>query len=159
MHDPNTLSPLADEIEQFLTEQGVNDETRYMARKYYPIAWGKVSPYSTHDHPISTWGGLWNHVREAEKNAGKEVRIEDMQSRTQARKQRAQKSAQGAAWVAWTNNCTARNVWIEESNIEWRRRIAIVKAEKAKMDAFVEEARVEYQRRKAVPAPPRPDGA
>ena len=159
MHDPNTLPPLSDDLEQALTEGGANDETRYMARKYYPIAWGKVSPYSTHNHPISTWGGLWNHVREAEKNESKEVRIEDMRSRTEARKLRKQKSEQGAVWVAWTNNCTARNVWIEESNTEWRRRVAHAKAEKAKLDAFVEEARLEYQSRKAVPAPARPDGA
>lgn len=158
MYDPDSLPRLADEIEEALISHGVTGpESLYMARKYYPLIWGKVSPYSEHDHPVTSLPALWNHAREAEKHAAKDARVEDIQSRTEARKQRKQKSEQGAAWVAWTNNCTARNTWIEESNIEWRRRVNHAKVEKAKLDAFVDEARVEYQRRKAVPPPARPD--
>lgn len=155
LKDPNSLPALADDVEDYLTSQNVNDETRYIARKYFKD-WGKASPHFEHNGPIQSWPGLFIHARGEEAAEVKNVRLEDMQTKTERRKARASKEQFGTDWLAWQAQCTQRNTWIESLGAEWRKRIAARKTAMAEWDAFVDSARAAYQDAKLTPAPAQP---
>lgn len=155
MFDPNALPALNDEMEAFLTEQNVNDETRYMWRKYYPIAWGKPSPH-VDAIMIMTGAALMMHARGEEAASAKQVRLDYMDSRTERRKARASREQFGAEWLAWQAQCAQRNAWIESLAAEWRKRVNARKAAMAEWDKHVSEARNAFNAGKATQAPPQP---
>lgn len=155
MFDPNQFPVLSDELEAFLTEQNVNDETRYMWRKYYPTSWGKPSPHIDAGM-IMTAAALMIHARGEEQSSAKQVRIEYMESKTERRKARASRERFGTEWLAWQGECARRNAWIESLAAEWRKRVSARKAAIAEWDKHVSEARMAFNAAKVTQAPPQP---
>lgn len=154
LHDPATLPALSQEIEDHLTEHGVNDQSRYMARKYFKD-WGKPSPHLD-GGLINSWPGLFIHARGEEDGAVHAARVDDLKSKTERRKARAAREEFGAEWLAWQDQCAQRNAWIERLNAEWRKRVGEAKANRAQWEAYVEAARLEYQTAKGTPTPVQP---
>lgn len=154
LHDPATLPALAPEVEEHLTANAVDDQSRYMARKYFKD-WGKVSPHLDGNF-INSWQGLFMHARGEEQGVAHNARIEDLTSKTERRKARAAREQFGAEWLAWQEQCAARNAWIERLNAEWRKRVGEAKANKAQWDAYVEAARLEFQAAKNTSTPVQP---
>lgn len=154
MSDITKLPALSDEVEEYLTSQGASEETRYMARKYFD-QWGKPSIHLD-GAAIGTWPALMLHARGEENKRVSTARVEERETRNAARKARIVKGQFSEAWLKWQAQCTERNAWVEEANIEWRKRVDAMNLAVAQWKAHVSEARTEYQRRKAIPAPPPP---
>lgn len=154
LHDPSTLPPLAPEIEASLEEQMPSDEARYMARKYFKD-WGKQSPHLD-GQAINSWAALMIHARGEEAAVVTNTRLEERQGRNERRKLRTQREGFSAEWMEWQRQCTLRNNWIEQGNLEWRRLVTERSNVLAQYDAAVAKARTEYTMRKATPAPPQP---
>jgi hypothetical protein len=75
--------------------------------------------------------------------------MKEIKERTPEQETAAQRYSQ------WMVQCSQRRSWIQEANVEWRKRVAARKEAMAQWDKHVEEARVEYQRRSATPLPPK----
>lgn len=150
----NEFPALAPEIEAILDQHNVDDLTREIARKYHKD-WGKASPH-LNSHPIETWQQLFIHARCEEEARITNARLEEREGRNARRRQRAAQKQSGPAWLAWQEQCTQRNAWIEQANAEWRRRVDAMNKAMAQWKAYVQEARSEYQQRKATPPPVQP---
>lgn len=150
----NELPALAPEIEDFLTQNNVDDESRYMWRKYYS-AWGTPSIHLDGSN-IVTAAALMMHARGEEEARVSNARIQEREGRNKGRESRAAREKFGTEWLAWQAQCTARNAEIERLGAEWRKRIAERKANAAQWDVYVDESRAAYQAAKLTPVPPQP---
>lgn len=154
LHDPNTLPPLAPEVEASLEAQMPSDQARYMARKYFKD-WGKQSPH-LEGRAITMWPALMIHARGEEEALITNTRLEERMGRNERRKARTEREGFSAEWMEWQRQCTLRNNWIEQANLEWRRLVAERGNVLRDLDARVAIARTEYTARKATQAPPQP---
>lgn len=153
--DLNSQPELAPEMEQWLTANNVDDESRLMWRKYYPIAWNKPSPHV--DSPmIHTPHALMLHAHGEEAAAKSAVRMEELQTRVDGRKRRAAQSEQGEEWVKWHQLCRERKQRIADKKKAWHERISYVAEQKRQMSAWVDQARAELYAEQATPVPPAP---
>lgn len=154
LYDPNELPALAPDIEQFLTDNAIDEAGRYMARKYAKD-WGKASSHLD-GAAINSWPALFMHARGEENSVVKNQRMEERQGRNERRKARASKEQFGTDWLAWQGQCSQRNAWIESLAAEWRKRVSARKAAMAEWDLHVTEARIAFNAAKATQAPPQP---
>jgi hypothetical protein len=152
------LAPLSDEIENWLTENSVDDATREMWRKYYHC-WGQSSPHLEANGIIQTPAGLMIHARGEEEARLKQSRLEERESRNRKRARTEAQANNSSAWVEWHKLCSERKQKIEEANKEWRKRIAERKASDLQWDAYVEQSRAAYHELKSSPIPERPSSA
>lgn len=155
MPTADELPALAQEVEDYLTSLKVDDLTRYMARKYYPIAWNKPSVHLD-GGIVSSSQGLMIHARGEEDLRVSESRVREREGRNTRRDQRIADKEFGARWIAWQEQCTQRNAWIEQANAEWRKRVGEMTKAMSQWKQYVEEARLEFQTRKLTPVPAQP---
>lgn len=158
MANLDEVAPLSQEVEDYLTSMNVDDETRFMCRKYYPLAWNKPSTH-LQGGIVQTWQALMMHARGEEEARVRNARLEERELRNARKKRQAKTAEQSAEWVQWHRDCTARKAWIEGKVAEWRRRVAERKASDAQWDAYVEQARLEMQAAKATAVPAQPGTA
>lgn len=154
MSREDELPALAPEVEAYLTEGNVDDESRYMWRKYYS-AWGTASVHLDGGN-IVTPAALMMHARGEENARVSNARIEEREGRNKGRQSRAAREKFGAEWLAWQAQCTTRNAEIERLGAEWRKRIAERKANAMLWDTYVDESRAAYQAAKLTPVPTQP---
>jgi hypothetical protein len=131
--------------EMLLQIQQHTPEQQALMLEWWPRAWNKPSKYLDNKY-VWNLTALLMHIEEASKEERK------------SRKQTATKvmSEHGAAYVAWTQECSLRLQWIESKNSEWRRRVAEKEKAMAQWDVYVAQARDEYRAARATATPPRP---
>lgn len=157
-------TPWQDIFEPYL--HSFNETERELIRKYYHACWLTHSPHCPDNGHGPTAPTVFNlkhvlqHAIGNEAELAKLERREERAGRNERRTTRKERDAaatqRGAAYIQWANDCAARNAWIEEANIEWRKRVSARKAILAQWDAYVSDARTEFDSRKCVPAPVRP---
>jgi hypothetical protein len=152
------VSLLTDDIlGQFNTDQ------RIVIRAFFPLAWGKSSPYLG-GTVVSNFAHLLQHAEAYSQDQLKAQRQADTALREADRiKRKAEKELEAASralqadrWLAWQNDCRLRKEWIDDKKRVWKERVEQAKAARAQWDAFVQEARAEYIAARDTTAPPQP---
>lgn len=155
IYNPDEFPALVQEAEDFMTANAVDDQTRYMARKYYPTSWGHSSAHLG-GGTVNSFQALMLHAKGEEDARPARARLEERERRNAKTKAKAADAEKSSAWVQWHQECTARKAVIEQKNAEWRSRVAAMQKAVSDWKQYVEAARADYQAAKLVPVPPQP---